>query len=97
MDFGHGRSRPDGIDADAFGRHLARQAVGQCVYAAFGGGIEDVFGGAAKDGEQDRVDPRAVGADELEKTRVAMKKKIVDKLSVMGNKEASDYLMELLK
>ena len=26
-----------------------------------------------------------------------MKKKIVDKLSVMGNKEASDYLMELLK
>ena len=28
---------------------------------------------------------------------IGMKRKIVDKLSVMGNKEASDYMMELLK
>ena len=55
-----GRTRPYGVDADAFFRHFARQAVGERVDPAFGGGVKHIFAGAAGDGaieDNSTIDP----------------------------------------
>jgi len=71
--------------------------VGQILVEIYQKSSDPGSKGAALDGlfvADDAHDLVALARAEKE---IGMKKKIVDKLSVMGNKEASDYLMELLK
>src|SRR5258706_1198204 len=63
MDVGVDHAGTDGVDADAFGADLFRQAESQRVDRRLGGGVVHVHGGRADArGDRRQVDDRAAGA-----------------------------------